>query len=66
MIISKAEGNITGFQWMDPQIGVEAHVVGVREWLFPFMPEKVDEGKIDVAKYKFKKVRITVELIDND
>ena len=30
------------------------------------MPEKVDEGKIDVAKYKFKKVRITVELIDND
>ena len=66
MIISKTEGHITGFQWMDPQIGPEVHVRSGRDILFPFnqVPLPADGTRLD--KYRMKKVRITVELIDND
>lgn len=55
-----------GFQLMDPQIGPEVHVRSGRDILLPFnqVPLPADGTRLD--KYRMKKVRITVELIDND
>ena len=66
MIISKSEGHIIGFQLMDMETGPEVHVRSYRDMLFPFNQMPMPGDGINLNKYRFKKVRITVELIDND
>lgn len=55
-----------GFQWIDPQIGPEVHVRSGRDILLPFnqVPLYIDGTRLD--KYRMKKVRITVEIIDDE
>ena len=66
MVISKTEGIICAFHWTDPHIGVEVDIASARDHLFPFMPESVPDREFNLAQYRGKKVRITVELIEDD
>lgn len=66
MIISQTEGKIDGFQYMDPQIGLEVMVQGVRDQEFPFNRVQAPSRTIDLSPYINKKVRITVEIIDDE
>lgn len=65
MIISITEGVIEGFQYMDPQIGIEVLVHGVRDQEFPFNFVQKPERSEDLTPYINKRVRITVETIDD-
>lgn len=64
MIISQTEGKIDGFQYMDPQIGIEVMVRGVRDQEFPFNFVPAPSCTMDLSPYINKKVKITVETID--
>lgn len=66
MIISQTEGKIDGFQYMDPQIGIEVKVHGVRDQEFPFNRVQAPSCTIELSPYINKKVKITVETIDDE
>lgn len=66
MIISQTEGKIDGFQYMDPQIGLEVTVQGVRDQKFPFNCVQAPSCIISLSPYINKKVKITVETIDDE
>lgn len=66
MIISQTEGKIDGFQYMDPQIGLEVTVQGVRDQEFPFNRVQTPSHIMDLSPYINKKVKITVETIDDE
>lgn len=65
-IISESEAQIVGFQYMDRQIGPEVHLRSGRDITLPFnkVPMPGDPARLD--KYRFKRVRITVEIIDDE
>lgn len=65
-IISESEAQILGFKYLDRQIGPEVHLRGGRDITLPFNKIPMPGDPVRLDKYLFKRVRITVEIIDDE